>query len=61
MNSYLIIKVEGKIIEKNNINPTRIMEINHDAVYDKKWFVDKAAWDETVTTGYRCSSCGETK
>ena len=36
-------------------------KINHDAVYDKKWFVDKAAWDETVTTGYRCSSCGETK
>ena len=36
-------------------------KINHDAVYDKKWVVDKAAWDETVTTGYRCSSCGETK
>ena len=36
-------------------------KINHDAVYDKKWFVDKAAWDETVTTGYRCSICGETK
>ena len=36
-------------------------KINHDAVYDKKWVVDKADWDETVTTGYRCSSCGETK
>lgn len=36
-------------------------KINHDAVYDKKWVVDKAAWDETVTTGYRCSICGETK
>ena len=36
-------------------------KIAHDAVYDKKWVVDKAAWDETVTTGYRCSSCGETK
>jgi superfamily II DNA/RNA helicase len=35
--------------------------INHPAVYDKKWVVDKAAWDETVTTGYKCSSCGETK
>lgn len=22
---------------------------------------DKAAWDETVTTGYKCSSCGATK
>ena len=36
-------------------------KINHDAVYDKKWVLDKAAWDETVTTGYRCSSCGEIK
>jgi len=36
-------------------------KIAHDAVYDKKWVVDKAAWDETVTTGYRCSICGETK
>ena len=36
-------------------------KINHDAVYENKWVVDKAAWDETVTTGYKCSSCGETK
>ena len=36
-------------------------KINHDAVYEDKWIVDKAAWDETVTTGYRCISCGETK
>lgn len=36
-------------------------KINHEAVYEKKWVVDKAAWDETVTTGYKCSSCGETK
>ena len=36
-------------------------KINHDAVYEDKWVVDKAAWDETVTTGYRCSSCGATK
>lgn len=35
--------------------------IKHDAVYEKKWIVDKAAWDETVTNGYKCSSCGETK
>ena len=33
-------------------------KINHDAVYEDKWIVDKAAWDETVTTGYKCSSCG---
>ena len=36
-------------------------KINHDAIYQDKWVVDKAAWDETVTTGYKCSSCGATK
>lgn len=36
-------------------------KINHPAVTEKKWVVDKAAWNETVTTGYKCSSCGETK
>lgn len=35
--------------------------VNHPAVTEKKWVVDKAAWDETVTTGYKCSSCGTTK
>ena len=34
---------------------------NHDAIYQDKWIIDKAAWDETVTTGYKCSGCGETK
>ena len=33
--------------------------INHDAVYEKKWVVDKAAWDEEVTTGYECADCGD--
>lgn len=33
--------------------------INHDAVYEKKWVVDKAAWDEEVTTGYKCADCGD--
>lgn len=36
-------------------------KINHDAIYQDKWIIDKAAWDETVTTGYKCSGCGETK
>ena len=36
-------------------------KINHEAVYENKWVVDKAAWDETVTTGHKCSGCGETK
>lgn len=36
-------------------------KINHDAVYENKWVVDKATWNETVITGYKCSICGETK
>lgn len=36
-------------------------KINHDAVYEDKWVIDKAAWDETVTTGYKCSGCSATK
>ncbi len=31
------------------------------ADYEKKWIVDKKAYDETVTTGYRCSVCGQRK
>lgn len=33
---------------------------HHDAVTKQVWVVDKAAWDETVITGYKCS-CGATK
>ncbi len=35
-------------------------KINHPAVTEDRWVVDKAAWSETVTTGYKCS-CGATK
>lgn len=35
--------------------------IKHDAVYEQKWIVDKAAWTEKVLSGYKCSSCGVTK
>ena len=45
--------------------PTKVQvgtnKIEHPAVTDKKWIVDKAAWTETVTTGYKCSGCGTTK
>ena len=36
---------------------------HHDAVKEArtKWVQDKAAWTETITTGYKCSSCGATK
>ena len=41
--------------------------IHHEAVtheepvYILKWIQDKAAYDETVITGYQCSECGTTK
>ena len=42
--------------------------VHHDAVYETqrvktgtKTVTDKAAWTETVVTGKKCSSCGETK
>ena len=31
------------------------------AEYEEKWIIDKKAYDETVTTGYKCSVCGKTK
>lgn len=34
--------------------------VNHPAVTEKKWVIDKAAWTETVTVGHSCS-CGATK
>lgn len=34
--------------------------IEHPAEYGTKWVVDKAAWTETVITGYKCG-CGATK
>ena len=42
--------------------------VHHDAVYETqrvkvgtKTVIDKAAWTETVVTGQKCSSCGETQ
>lgn len=35
--------------------------ITHDAIYEQKWIVDKAAWTEKVLSGYKCNSCGSTK
>ena len=32
----------------------------HEAVYEKRWIVDKPAWDEKVSTGFKCE-CGATK
>lgn len=35
-------------------------EIVHEAVYEKRWIVDKPAWDEKVSTGFKCE-CGKWK
>lgn len=35
--------------------------IHHEAVYEKKWIVDKKAYDEQVPNGYKCTTCGATK
>lgn len=49
-------------------NISEYKTVHHDAVYETqrvkvgtKTVVDKAAWTETVVTGQKCSSCGETK
>ncbi|MCM1286931.1 MAG: hypothetical protein NC240_01385 [Clostridium sp.] len=34
---------------------------HHEAVYEKKWIVDKKACDEQVLDGYKCTTCGATK
>lgn len=41
--------------------PVETGTIHHDAVTESRWVEDAAAWDETVSDGYRCSSCGATK
>ena len=35
--------------------------VHHDATGYYETVVTQAAWDETVTTGYKCSGCGATK
>ena len=49
-------------------NISEYKTVHHDAVYETqrvktgtKTVVDKAAWTETVVTGKKCTSCGETK
>ena len=35
--------------------------VHHDATGHNEKVVYQEAWDETVTTGYKCSGCGATK
>ncbi len=44
-----------------SVQPVQVGTNHHDAVTQQVWVQDSAAWDETITTGYRCSSCGATK
>ena len=39
----------------------QVSTTHHDATYDKKWIVDKKAYDEKVSNGYKCTTCGATK
>ena len=34
---------------------------HEEPVFENQWIVDSEAWDETVVTGYRCSTCGAVK
>ena len=45
-----------------SIKPVKVGTKHHDATghYDKKWVVDKEAWKETKTVGWKCS-CGAKK
>ncbi|MBP1890121.1 hypothetical protein J2Z53_001705 [Clostridium moniliforme] len=36
----------------------RTKKVHHDAVYKKKWVVDKKVWTETVIVGHKCGGCG---
>lgn len=63
--------IEGQVLAGNNDCggfhdeqrkvQTGTNTIKHDAEYEKKWIVDKAAWTEKVLSGYKCSSCGAIK
>ncbi|MCM1494666.1 MAG: hypothetical protein NC089_02580 [Bacteroides sp.] len=39
----------------------QVETIHHEAVYEKKWIVDKKAYDEQVLDGYKCTTCGAIK
>lgn len=34
---------------------------HHEAVYEKKWIVDKKSYDEQIQNGYKCTTCGAVK
>ena len=52
--SYSVQEVVTDVIR----HPERSHE---EPIFKKQWIVDSEAWDETVVTGYRCSTCGAVK
>lgn len=55
---HILTKHEGKA--SYSVDVVEVGSIHHDAVYEQKWVVDQAAWDEPVVTGYECI-CGAKK
>ena len=45
------------------VKDIQVGTIHHEATghYVTNWVIDSAGYDETITTGYKCSSCGATK
>ena len=43
-----------------SVQDIQVGTIHHPAKTEKKWVIDSEAYDETITTGYKCS-CGATK
>lgn len=50
----------GYSVRKIQVGSNRVAVGSHQEQTGTKWVVDRAAYDETVTTGYKCS-CGATK
>lgn len=51
----------GYDIRKKQIDTKRVVVGSHQEQTGTKPVLVKAAYDETIITGYKCSSCGETK
>lgn len=52
--------IYGYSVKKVKVGTQRVEVGSHQEQTDTRWVQDSAAWDETVTTGYKCS-CGATK
>lgn len=53
--------VHGYTVSRDQMISMCYTSYDQKPVYEKKWIVDKEAYDETVVKGQKCSVCGETK